>query len=700
MKLRSIILGVLAVSLFAFNTIVNNADPKEKESAILDAVIKYLEILHFDPKDIDDTFSEQLHYSYIKNLDSGKRFLLQSEIDQLAASKLLLDDQIVSRTFEYFNLSVDLINTAIDRGEKMLNELIEEGININDEGTLQMDYDKRPWATNEDDLRLKWRQTIQYDLVGKLQQKIKDQEKDTSLTEMKTVEELQVDAIADTKKTYDDWFKRLKKVRRSDRFENYINSITHLYDPHTDYYNPKEKEDFDIRMGGKLEGIGARLTPDGDYIKVSSLIPGGPAWKGKELEVNDVIYSVRQENEEIAMEIQGMMMDDVVSKIRGDKGTKVTLQVKSADGSFKYVTIERDEVIIDEGFARSAILDIPDVSDNIGYILLPKFYSSFEGKMGNSCSKDIAKEIEKLKTENVNGIILDLRNNGGGSLQDVISMSGLFIEEGPIVQVKARERDAYVYSDKDASVQYDGPLIVMVNQFSASASEILAAALQDYKRAVIIGSPATFGKGTVQRFENLDKYIQGNNNLKPLGQIKLTMQKFYRINGGSTQLNGVNPDIVLPDPYKYLEAGEKEYDTPLAWTEIDAVDYNQDVFQIRSIDALRNSSLKRIENNSTFQLIEENAKRLKKNKDENTVPIDFNSYQSFVSEKELESKKFEDMMESDIDHLVIKNLNEDIEYINSDESRQARNEDWLKNMQKDVYIEEAMHIMKDLKEKV
>ncbi len=696
MKLKSIIIAITAGIFLAAGSLFPQADPVEKEKAILDSVLKFLELLHIEPRDINDAFSKTLHQEYLDNLDPGKRFLLQSEIDQLNAFETQIDDQINNRTFDYFNLSISLLENGIDRAEGYFNEIIDNEIDLSEEEYIEMDYEKRVWATDDLGLVDIWEKSLKYDILGKLDQKIEDQEADTTLTEKLSFDELKAEAIKDTRKTYEDWFKRLDKVRRSDRYENYINSITHIFDPHSDYYNPKEKEDFDIRMGGKLTGIGARLSPEGDYIKVVSIIPGGPAWKGKELKVDDVIYSVKQEEEELPMDIQGMRMDDVVSKIRGDVGTKVTLKVKSDDGSFSNITIERDEVIIDEGFARSVILDLPGVSDNIGYILLPRFYSTFEGKEGNSCAVDVAKEIEKLKEQNVNGIILDLRNNGGGSLQDVITMSGLFIEDGPIVQVQDRVKKARVYKDRDPEVKYNGPMIVMVNQHSASASEILAAALQDYKRAVIVGSDATFGKGTVQRFENLDRYIKGYEDVKPLGQLKITMQKFYRVNGGSTQLNGVNADIVLPDAYSYIESGEKEYDHPIEWSEIEAVEFDQGVFRVENIDELVQKSKERIASNETFQLIDENAMRLKETRESNTFPLEYESYKAFLDQREEQAERFKDIMDDKIENLMIRNLDVDLEYIDLDESRQARNEDWIKNLNKDVYVEEALHIMKDL----
>ena len=501
---------------------------------------------------------------------------------------------------------------------------MSKNLDVVDVQSVEMDRKKRTYSADEAELEQLWTKLIKYDYNNRVKNAIDEQESrqeksekkamtdsdDTSEEKeeepIKSVEEIKADAKEKITDSYKEWFKRLDDSRRSDRFEAYINSITHIFDPHTDFYNPKEKTDFDIRMGGKLEGIGARLQTSGDFTKVTTIIPGGPAYKGKELEVDDLITAVTQKGGE-PLDITGMRISDVVTHIRGKKGTVVILTVKKVDGSIVDIDIERDEVIIDEGFARSLTLDIPDVVENVGYIKLPKFYSSFEKKNGNSCAKDVAEEIAKLKDLNVNAIILDLRNNGGGSLTDVVEMSGLFIEDGPIVQVKPRDKPAYVYEDEDSDVQYNGPLIVMVNQFSASASEILAAAVQDYDRAIVVGSTSTFGKGTVQRFVDLDRAYK-QNDLKPLGQLKITMQKFFRVNGGSTQLEGVTPDIIFPDNYHYIETGEKDYEHVMEWTEISPVSYNQDVYNLPSRAALREKSEHRMAQKEEFQLVLENAK--------------------------------------------------------------------------------------------
>jgi len=693
MNMKSLIL----VSLFALSGLFAAWYPKvnfaEKESMILDAVVRFLDAYHFSPKTIDDSFSKQTYDLYLDYIDNGKRFLTEVEIKELEAYKTQIDDQVNLRTTGFFDLSMEKIEYGHTRAKAIFGKLIETDIPLQSERMIEMDSDKRSFVKNDTELEQFWKDMLSYDLIDRIKD-IQEAQQD-SVTKL-SFDEIKSKSTKEMKESYEDWFTRLEKTKRSDYFETFVNTLTHVYDPHSDYFNPKEKEDFDIRMGGKLKGIGARLVADGEYTKVSEIIAGGPAWKGKELLANDLIMKVRQKGEDEPVNIQGMRVDEVVTYIRGEPGTIVFLTVKSTDGTVKVIEIERDEVIIDEGFAKSLILDIPEVSDNIGYIKLPRFYDSFEGKVGNSCAKDVAAEVEKLKANNVNGIILDLRNNGGGSLRDVVTMSGLFIEEGPIVQVKPRNKDAFLYSDKDDDVQYTGPLIVMVNEFSASASEILAAAVQDYKRAIVVGSKSTFGKGTVQRFVDLDEAFRGDDKFKPLGNLKISMQKFYRVNGGSTQLKGVIPDIILPDNYHYIETGEKDYDYAMDWSEIDKVDYGQDTYVIDNMDYYVTNSAARIAGNENFQMVLENAKRLKEMRDDSNYPLDLDAFEAKMDARKKAADKFENLYDVDIESLAIKNLEQDKVALAEDESKQARNEEWIKGVQKDFYIEEVMYIMKDL----
>lgn len=691
--MKALIVAFVAAGAFLVGSFYPEPDPSEKEDLIMYSVSSILEQVHFRPLEINDDFSEKAFNYYLDMLDNSKRFLTQEEVDQLAIYKDQIDDQYKERNLDFFNLSETLINSAIERAEVIYKEEIQKDFEFESNEMINVDREEVPFAQNEEELRDSWRKMLKYEILMRLEEKLEDQE---DAEEKKDEETLKKESIEDAKEMFDDWFKRLGEIRRSDRFEAYLNTITHLHDPHTDYYNPKEKEDFNIAMGGRFEGIGARLSKDGDYTVVTDIIVGGPAWKAGELEVDDHILAVKQEDEEEALDVVGMRNDDVVTHIRGKKGTKVTLTVKKKDGTSRDITIERDVVIIEEGNAKSAILEQADSGNKVGYIWLPKFYADFETKDGRSCAVHVAQEVEKLKAENVDGIVLDLRNNGGGSLRDVVQMSGLFIDKGPIVQVKPRGRKAYVLDDEDSEVQYNGHLIVMVNGYSASASEILAAALQDYDRAVIVGSKSTFGKGTVQRFYDLDRAIRGNDNLKPLGEVKLTTQKFYRIDGGSTQLKGVVPDIILPDNFHYIDVGEKQYDYAMEWTEIDPVNYNKQDYVMPDLEMLKNNSSKRVEKSEAFELVLENAERLKRNREDREYSLNFDEFNAEVDRRESEADRFRNLWKEPIEGLSASNLAVDMEFIQADSSRIARNDVWIEDLTKDIYIKEVLEIMDDM----
>ena len=711
---NSAILVALA-SVIAFIAFISPFNFQEREAMILTGVMKFMDQVHYNPKMINDELSVVIFDKYIEALDSRKRFLTQEEVDELAQFRDKIDDQIKIKTFEMFEMSNELIEKGIQRGQRIYASIDVSALDLTSNDKVNLDYENRERPKNEKALKKYWEQLITYDIISKVETKIDKQVQklqammlvppavDTAAVNSekepyveKKRNELIAEAIEDHTKNYKKWFKRLNKQRRSDRFEQYLNAVTHQSDPHTTYFNPKKRDDFNINMGGKLEGIGARLQAEDDFIKIVSIVPGGPIWETKKAEADDLIIAIQQEGEDEVLNLYGMRLDDVVSKIRGKKGTVITLTIRKKDGSEIVLAIERDEVITEETLAKSLIIDKVGSIDNIGYIKLPKFYSSFEKKGGNSCAKDVASEIEKLKTVNVNGIILDLRNNTGGSLNDVVEMSGLFIKEGPIVQVKPRTRDAYVHRDKNPDVLYDGPLMILVNKYSASASEIIAAAMQDYKRAVIVGSTSTYGKGTVQRFYDLDRAFKGAEDYKPLGSLKMTTQKFFRVNGGSTQLIGVTPDIVLPDNYQYMDVGEKEYDHAMKWTEIDPVEYSQDVALLDHIDEVAATSKKRVDKNDKFTKVLANAERIKKYRDNSTYSLNIDQFIKEMDQREEDSEQYKDLYDTDIASLKISNLKVDMDNINFDESKQARNQDWLDGMKKDFYLEEALSIMKDM----
>ncbi len=685
-----LLIGVAAVLISALRP---KSDFTQKEQLIMHALFGVLEAIHLQPQELDDSFSNRAFDNFLKSLDASKRFLLADEVDGLRKFENKLDDQIRSVSLDFFEEANTLIENASDRAKRIYGEVIQEEIDVHADESLELDPDKKSFPQTEAELKASWRKMIKRQMVAKIDRHLERQEKAADSTARKSLEELVLKAKNDTKDQMDDWFTRMERVRRSDRFEAYLTNFAELYDPHSGYFSPKEKQDYDIRIGGRLEGIGARLQQDDEYVKVAMIVPGGPAWKGKELEVDDLIMMATEKGED-PVDLMGMRVDDAVQYIRGPKGTTVILTVKKVDGTVQDIAIRRDEVIIDATFARSVILDLDQDVHDIGYIKLPSFYSTFDG--GNSCAADVAKEIEKLKEENVNGIILDLRYNGGGSLPDVVNMTGLFIEEGPVVQVKARGQKPLVHEDEDKSVTYDGPLIVLVNSISASASEILAAALQDYQRAVIVGGKSTFGKGTVQRFFDLDRAVRGKNDMKPLGQVKMTIQKFYRVDGGSTQLRGVVPDIILPDQFSHIDIGERESPSALGWSEIKAVDHDQEVYHVPELTSIKQKSRARIEADSVFQMINKRAIMAQQMEELSLIPLGLQAYRDEMDRRDEEAQRFDDLMTQDIDGLMVATLEADQAYLAVDSSRIARQEDWIGQVKKDVYLKESLLIMRDL----
>jgi carboxyl-terminal processing protease len=691
--------GLIIVSLFAGILLIASFLPKPsqnegKEAVLVKTVLNYVEQLHFRPKSLDDKLSEQLFNYYIESIDGGKRFLTREDLALLEKHRLNLDNQAIEGTFTFFDLSIDLLDKSLRKTQLIYRELLSKPFNLNGEGTFETDSEKRPFPANDTELKEVWRKLLVYEIISRVNEKLELQGKGSAEIKAKSTDELEKEAREAVLKLYDEWYERLFKTKRSDRLSIYINSLTHLYDPHSDYFEPIEKQNFDIRFTGKLEGIGATLQTVGDYTKVATVVVGGPVWKSKELFENDIILKVAQEGADFK-DISGLGINDVVQQIRGKKGTKVRLLVKKVDGTIKEVEIVRDIIELEEGFAKSLLLKNDQFpNDKYGYIYLPRFYADFEDPKGRFCAPDVEKEIEKLKAENVGGIILDLRNNGGGSLSDVVKMTGFFIPSGPVVQVKSKESKADVLRDPDSRTQYDGALIVMVNNMSASASEIIAAALQDYGRAIIVGTKSTYGKGTVQRFFDLDMGLRGYEEFKPLGEVKITTQKFYRINGGSTQLKGVTPDIILPDQYHYLEIGEREEDYAMEWTEIAPVGYEPQKSRLPSLDLLRKKSEDRVKSDPSFQMVLKNALRIKKQRDQSIMPLSLNAYKQLLKNQEKEAQEFRDAFKN-YQIKSVENLATDLAEINADSAKITRNIAFKESVGKDIYLKESLLILND-----
>ena len=683
--------GMLSAILVAAQLTYN--DPAQKESIILQAMMAGLNQLHYEPQQIDDQFSSNVYDLYLERLNLGKRYMTYQDYNRLNKYQYKIDDQIASGNLEFFNESYDIINLALVKTKGYYQEILSSPFDYEKIEYIELDSDKLKIAETDGELKEQWRKRLKYETMTRVADALEDKEKGKKDFVDKTFEEIEEESRKATLKRYDRWYNGLEKLDRMDRFSSYLNSITAIYDPHTTYLEPIDKQTFDMNMSGKLEGIGASLSLDGDYTKVASIVPGGPAYTAGDLEKDDLILKVTQGIDGEAENVVGFNLDEVVSRIRGKKGTIVKLFIRKPDDSEKEIQITRDEVRLEQTWAKSLLLDLPD-TEEVGYIHLPRFYGDFE-RDGRTCSGDIEKELKKLSAEGAKGIILDLRNNGGGYLQEVVNMTGKFIKDGPVVQEKDRRRPATIRKDQDSKIQYDEPVVVLVNEFSASASEIIAAALQDYGRAIIIGSKSTYGKGTVQQFIDLDRAIPGHANVKPLGNLKITVRKYYRIDGGSVQLKGVEPDIVLPDSYAFIETGEKDQEFPMEWSEIDPVKYKKSIASIDGFDSVLELSKKRVEEDETFGLILENAHRIKNLREQSNNPLNLKEYRHEDKKRIEEAKRFENI-DVKIENLKVTNLKADTDRINANENATKINKSFIESIESDVYVEEAIRVLNDV----
>ncbi|WP_300980270.1 carboxy terminal-processing peptidase [Nonlabens sp.] len=672
----------------------DTVDPgdKEKEQLLVNLISHVLKRNHFSPADLTDEFSKEVFDNYIKDMDPGKRYFLESDYKEFQAYEYLIDDQIRDSKVDLFNLTYERLLQRQEESQKIFTELIANPFDFSIDERINTDYDQIPYSKNKKELKDHWRKLLKLAALGTYYDKVEEQ-KEQPEEEQKSLAELEKETRAEIKKSMLENFDLTDDVERLDYFSVFVNTITTHFDPHTNFFPPQNKDRFDTSMSGKLEGIGARLQKKMDYISVLEIISGGPAWKSELIEVGDKILKVAQENDTIATSIVGMRIGDAVELIKGPKGSKVILTLKKVDGSIEDITLTRDIVQIEETFAKSVIGQ--DDAFRFGLINLPKFYFDMEDPSGRAAGNDISKEIQRLKTEGMDGLILDLRNNGGGSLREVIEMAGLFIDQGPVVQVALKDKRTRTLRDSDSGeILWEGPLVIMVNEFSASASEILAAALQDYDRAVIIGSKQTFGKGTVQNFEDLNQWVR-NNEYGDLGAIKLTTQKFYRINGGSTQLEGVKSDVVTPGRYSYIEVGERDEQFPLPYDEIPKADYNKFTGYANLAESIKKAQ-ERVDANPNFQLLNENAKWLSNQREDNDIPLNLITYTERLDRLEKETEKFESLSDYkntlDFDMLAYEKA-----LVKTDSALGDKREAWIKNLKKDIYVEEAVNVLKELR---
>ena len=671
-------------------------DASDKDSLIIQLITYVLDQAHYLDKDINDDFSEKVFDTFLENLDPYKRYFYASDINEFSKYKYSIDDAFKNPNLDFFDLVYERYSSRMLESEKIFNDILSKPFDFSKDEICECDFEVLDYVQTKDQLYDRWRKLLKIYVIENYHNEIEDdlrkQEEDPflKLRKLDLIEKETRDALNETMNQNFRFIS--EEMQRSDWFSVYINSFVSQYDPNTSYLDSESKDRFDVDVSGNYAGIGARLQKKIDKVEITEVISGGPAWRDNILEKGDAILKVRQDDEEEPVSILNMRLSEAVKLIKGKKGTKVHLTIKKVDGSISEVSVKRDIVLLEETYIKSSIVE--KGNNNFGIINIPKFYIDFDNQSNRDAAKDLRTEIERLKEQGVQGLVIDLRNNGGGALKTVVDMAGMFIKNGPVVQVKYFDKEKQVLSDRDRSILWTGPLVILVNEGSASASEILAAAMQDYKRAIIIGGNQTWGKGTVQNVFPLNRMVRGNTN-GDLGALRYTTQKYYRINGGSVQLEGVKSDINVPYRYKYLDFGEKDSENPLQWDEIDQVEYATWDSNFNFDEAIRKSK-KRMADNKYLKLVDENAKWIKSVRDDKLINLNYDKFKLELDENSSKTEKFKALNDFSMDYNF-KSLPYELDLIKNDSVLGLKRSRWHKSLNKDFYIDEALNVLSDLR---
>ena len=671
-------------------------DDPNKDKLLIELLKYVLEKGHYQSQDINDKLSIKVFNSYLEMIDPQKKYFLNSDLKEFKKYEKSIDDQWLSYDLTFFNLTYDRLIQRIDEVETFMPSLFEKTFEFDSEENINVDFENLSFPKNDKERKERWRKQVKFSMLDLYDIKILDQKKlleSNNDYEKKSYSDLREESLVIVKDNINDIFDLMNDLERKDWFSNYVNSFVTQYDPHTLYFKPEDKDRFDVNISGRFDGIGARLQKRDGGIEIVQIILGGPLWKDKKIEAGDEIIKVGEPGKD-PVNVIGMRIDDAIKLIKGPKGTVVELTVRrKSDNEIKTFPITRDEVVLEESYAKSTL--IKKNNKTYGLITLPKFYVDFNDYKEINCASDVKKEILNLKKEGIEGLVLDLRNNGGGALQTVVDMTGLFIETGPIVQVKSIGNRKKVLYDKDPSVIWDGPLVILVNQMSASASEIMAAALQDYERAVVIGSDNTFGKGTVQNVLDLNRFL--SNSDFDLGALKITTEKFYRINGGSVQLKGVESDIVTPNTYSHIEIGEADEKNPLKWDQIDKAQFRK-WNGYYNLESVINDSKLRISKNELFNLIDQNAKWFSERRKNKSYSLNYNTFKNEQNNNKLKLKKF-DRIKDYNNNLNFDLLSDQSSKIKDSEEYKENRKRWHNRLKSDIYINESINVLLNLKTK-
>lgn len=683
-----------AISIPSKKEFVSN----DKDRLLIELISHVIQRGHFNVKSLNDDMSEQIFHTYFESIDGQKRYFLQSDYREFAKYMYQIDDQLRELDLTFFDLTYKRLILRMNEVESLYASLLSRPFDFEKKESFDMDYEEQLFPLSQTSRAEKWRKQLKLSTLSVLYDKVQEAEKKEEESTADYVSPswvvLEEEARTTTRENMEDYFDLMNDLERKDWFDIYLNAFVLQFDPHTNYFNPDDKDRFDMNMSGKFEGIGARLSKRDQAIKVVDIIAGGPLWRDQLMEVGDEIQLVRQEEGD-AVDIRSMRLDDAIKLIKGPKGSTVHLTIKKVDGTIETIPVKRDLVVLEESYARSSVINRLD--QKYGLIHLPKFYVDFKSYKEKNAAHDVEQEVINLKEAGVEGLIIDLRNNGGGSLQTVVDIAGLFIDKGPIVQVKSTVSKTEVLRDRDDKTLWDGPMVILVNELSASASEILAAALQDYERAIVLGSKQTFGKGTVQNVVDLNRFLS-NSTYGNLGALKITTDKFYRINGGSTQLEGVKSDVITPDRYSYVDIGERDEDNPMSWDQITPLIYTK-WHGYLNYDEVIKQSQDRVNNHPIFKLVDQDAKWIEQRQNDKSIAL---NYQEYVSELEADRTYADqfDAVKEYYNNLEFTIAPAEQERITKDSIFREKRERWFSDLTEDYYVEEAVNILDELKVRI
>lgn len=667
----------------------------DKDRLLIELISHVIQRGHFNVKSLNDDMSEQIFHTYLENIDGQKRFFLQSDYREFAKYMYRIDDQLRNLDLTFFDLTYQRLILRMNEVENLYMSLLSRPFDFERKESFDTDYEEQLFPLSSTSRAEKWRKQLKLSTLSVLYDKVEEAKKKNEESTAEHVSPswavLEQEARETTRENMENYFNLMNELERKDWFDIYLNAFVLQFDPHTNYFNPDDKDRFDMNMSGKFEGIGARLSKRDQAIKVVDIIVGGPLWRDQLMEVGDEIQLVRQDEGD-AVDIRSMRLDDAIKLIKGPKGSTVYLTIKKVDGTIQTIPVKRDLVVLEESYARSSVINRLD--QRYGLIHLPKFYVDFKSYKERNAAHDVEQEIVNLKEAGVEGLIIDLRNNGGGSLQTVVDIAGLFIDKGPIVQVKSTVSKTEVLRDRDDKTLWDGPMVILVNELSASASEILAAALQDYERAIVLGSKQTFGKGTVQNVVDLNRFLS-NSTYGNLGALKITTDKFYRINGGSTQLEGVKSDVITPDRYSYVDVGERDEDNPLSWDQITPLIYTKWHGYLNYNEVIKKSQ-DRVNNHPIFKLVDQDAKWVEQRQNDKSITLNYQQYVSKLEADRTYSDQFDAVKEYN-NKLKFTVAPAEQERIVADSIFREKRERWFSDLTADFYVEEAVNILDHLK---